>query len=97
MLDAGTGNPDRVNFLESVAADCVAGNLAGNHDHGDRVHESSGDAGDCIGRTRPGGYQANARFSGRARVSVSGMRSTLFMTHQNMFYIVLFLYCIVNM
>jgi hypothetical protein len=97
MLDAGTSDPDRVNFLKSVAANCVAGNLTRNYDKGDRVHVGGGDSSDCISRARSGGYQAHAWFSGCAGVSISGMRSALFMAHQNMLHVILFLYCVVNM
>ena len=43
------------------------------------------------------GYQANTGFPGSASVPVGGMRSALFMAHQDMLYVILFLYCIVNM
>jgi hypothetical protein len=60
VLDHGTGDADRVAFLEGVLADRVGRHLAGNHHHRDRIHVGGGEAGDGIGDARTGGDEGHA-------------------------------------
>ncbi len=96
VLDAGASHADRVDLLECVAADRVARHLAGQHDQRDRIHVGGGDAGHRVGRARARGHEANPRLAGRARVAVSGVRSTLFVAHQNVLDVILFVQRVVN-
>ena len=97
MLDAGPRDAYRVDFLECVAADGVTRYLAGQHDHRDRIHVRGSDAGNGIGCTGSRGDEADAGLAGGARVTVGSVSSSLFMAHQDMHDIVLFLQSIVNM
>jgi hypothetical protein len=60
VLDAGTGDANRVAFLEGILTDILGRHLAGDDHHRDGIHVGSGDAGHRIGHARPGGHQSNA-------------------------------------
>jgi len=47
-------NTGQVSFLESIGADGRGINLAGEGDHGDRIHMGSSNSGDKIGGARSG-------------------------------------------
>ena len=96
MLDAGTGNADRIDFLERILANHVARYLAGEHHQWNRIHVSGGNTGNRIGRTRSGSHQANAGLAGGARIAVRRVRGALFVAHQDMFHVGLFLQRVVN-
>ncbi len=85
VLDAGTGNADRIDFLEGVVADQGGGNLTGDDHHGNGVHIGGGNAGHRIGRARAGGHQHHTGFTGGTGVTIRGMGCSLLMADQNMF------------
>jgi hypothetical protein len=97
MLDAGAGDADRIDFLERILANHVARHLAGQHHQRNRIHVSGGDTGNRIGRTRAGSHQANAGLASGARIAVRRVRGTLFVAHQDMLHVRLFLQRVVNM
>ncbi len=74
---------DHVGLLEGVVADPVGAHLAGQHHHGNGVHEGGGNAGDGIGRAGAGGHQHHAGLAGGAGIAVRGMRGGLLVAHQN--------------
>ena len=91
MLDAGAGDADRIDFLKGIAADSVAGNLAGYDHQRNRIHIGGGDSGYRVGCSRSGGDQANTRFAGSAGIAVRGVGRTLFVAHQDVHDVILFL------
>jgi hypothetical protein len=82
--------------LKRILTDYVARHLAGQHHQRNRIHVSGGDTGNSIGRTRAGSHQANARLASGARIAVRRVRGTLFVAHQDMLHVGLFLQRVVN-
>ena len=72
-----------VDLLERVAADQAAADLAGDADDGRGVHHRGGDAGDHVGRARPGRGDRDADAAARARVAVGHVRRPLLVAHQD--------------
>ena len=83
VLGDRQGDAGDVGFLEAVASDQVAGDIAGDRDDGDGVHLRGGDAGDEVGRAGSGGGEADAGASGDAGVAVGGVRGGLFVAHEH--------------
>src|SRR6185369_7028969 len=77
MLHARTSDADRVYLLECVSSDQVFRHLARYDDYGCGIQVGVGDAGDCVGRARAGGYQHNANASGCARITFRHVNCTL--------------------
>jgi len=69
----------RVRLLESVVADQVRPDLAGDRDHGDGVHVGGRDSGGEVRRSRAGSGDADAHAAGRTRIAVRSVRRGLFM------------------
>ena len=82
-LGDGHGNAGDVHLLEGVAADQVLGHVAGDEDHGGRVHIGRADAGGQVGRARAGGGQAHAHLAGGAGVTVCCVGSALLVGGQD--------------
>ena len=72
-----------VDFLERVAANQAAADLAGDADDGRGVHHRGGDAGDHVGRARAGGRNRDADAAARARVAVGHVRRPLLVPHED--------------
>ena len=72
VLGAGTGDAEGVGFLEGVAADEFAGDLAGDGDDGDGIHHGVDQAGGEVGGAGAGGGAADADLAGGARVAFGG-------------------------
>ncbi len=89
MLDAGSGDADRIHFLKGIIADQRGGHLAGDDHHRNGVHIGRGDTGDRIGDARAGSDQHRAGFAGGAGIAVGGVGGGLFVAHQHMFDIIL--------
>jgi len=83
VLDAGSGDPDRIHLLEGVRADHGSGYLTRNHHHGDGVHVGGGDSGHRIGGTGTGGDEADPALAGCAGVTVRGVSGTLLVTDED--------------
>ena len=84
VLGDREGDAGDVGFLEAVAPDQVACDVAGDHDDGHGVHVGGGDAGDEVGGAGPGGGEADAGASGDAGVAVGGVGGGLFVADQDM-------------
>ena len=83
VLGAGTGDPDGIALLEGIVADQMGGDLPGDADHRDRVHQRIGERGDEVGGARPGGNQRHAGLAGRAGVAFGGMAGALLVTNED--------------
>ena len=66
-----------VGFLKRVGSDQLAAHLAGDADDRRAVHHRGGDAGDHVGRARPGRRNGDADLAARARVAVGHVRRAL--------------------
>ena len=89
VLGAGTGDADRVAFLEGVVADHVGRHLPGDADERDRVAQGVGEAGDRISGAGPRRDQHAADLAGRTRVSLGRMHRTLLVTNQHVAHLIL--------
>ena len=78
QCDAGN-----IYFLKAVSGQQIVGNIAGNSDHGDRIHISGGNTGDKVSSTGAGSGNDYAASAGSTGIAVSGMGSTLFMCRKN--------------
>ncbi len=56
-----------------------------------------GNAGDCIGRSRPGCHQHHAGLAGRTRIAIRCMGSPLLMAYKHMMDIILLEECVIDM
>ena len=65
------------------------GDLAGQDDDRDRVHQRVGHAGDGVGGAGAGGDEHDAGPAGRARVALGGVRGALLVAHQDVADVVL--------
>lgn len=83
MLDHRIGGADDIGFLESVRADGVHADLAGDDDHRNGIHVRVGDRGDHVRRARTGSDDAHAHLSGGQRVAFCRMSGGLLVTHQH--------------
>ncbi len=72
-----------VGFLEGVRSDEAAADLPGDADDRRRVHHRRRDAGDHVGRARPGRRDGDPDAPARARVAVGHVRRTLFVPHED--------------
>ena len=77
VLDDGQGDAEYVDLLECVGAHQRAGHLAGDRDHGHRIEEAVGQAGDQVGCARAGSGQADADPSADSRIAVGGQGRAL--------------------
>ena len=83
VLGDRVGDPGDVRLLEPVGADQVGGDLAGDRDHGNRVHVGVGQRGDQVGRARPAGGHADADAPGGLRVAGGGVPGALLVADQD--------------
>ena len=83
VLGAGTGDAEGVGFLEGVAADQFAGDLAGDGDDRDGIHHGVDQAGGEVGGAGAGGGAADADFAGGARVAFGGEGGIFLMPHED--------------
>ena len=83
VLGGGAGDAGGVGFLEGVVADEVGGDLAGEADDGDAVHEGVDEAGDGVGRAGSGGDEDAADAAGAAGVAFGGVDGGLFVADED--------------
>ena len=83
VLDHRTRDADGIAFLEGILADRVAGHLARDHDHRNRIHIRGGQAGDGIGDAGAGGDQGDAHGVRAARIGVGGVHRGLFVANED--------------
>ena len=83
VLGAGPRDADRVAFLERVIADQMGGDLAGDADERDRIHQRVGQTGHRIGGAGAGRDQHRADLAGRARIAFRRMHRALLVAHEN--------------
>jgi hypothetical protein len=62
VLDAGTGDANRVAFLEGILTDILGRHLASDDHHRDGIHVGGGDAGNRIGHPGPEVTKATPTF-----------------------------------
>jgi hypothetical protein len=89
VLGAGPGDADRVALLEGVIADQMGRHLARYADHGNRIHQRIGEAGDGVGGTRTRSHEHHPDLAGRARISLGGVHRTALLAHQDVLDLVL--------
>ncbi len=89
VLGAGPRDAHRVAFLESVVADQMGRNLAGNAHHGDRIHQRVGEPGHRIGGAGAGGDENHAAFAGRAGIALRRVGCPLLVADQNVLHLLL--------
>ena len=83
MLGAGARDAEGVGFLEGVAADELAGDLAGERDDGDGIHHGVDQAGDQVGGAGAGSGAADAHLAGGARIAFGGEAGIFFVADQH--------------
>ena len=83
VLDEGGHGAGDVHLLEDVTAQQIALYLAGDGHQGDGVHIGGGDAGDEVGRARPGGDHAYAGLARHAGVAGGHVAGVLFRADQS--------------
>ena len=83
VLGAGARDAEGVGFLEGVAADQLARDLAGDGDDRDRIHHGVDQAGDQVGGAGTGGGAADADLAGGPRIALGGEGGVLFVPHQD--------------
>ncbi len=83
VLGAGPRDADRVAFLEGVVADEMGRHLAGEADHGDRIHQRVGEAGHRIGGAGAGGDQHHAALAGGAGIAFRRMGGALLVADED--------------
>ena len=83
VLDAGTGDADRIDFLEGIVANQRRWYLAGDDDQRDGIGVGGGDAGHGVGQTGAGGDDGDADLAGSARVAVRLVNGTLFVPRED--------------
>ena len=89
VFGAGAGDANGVRFLEGVRADHKGRNLTGQHNNRDRVQQRVGQAGHSVCCAGARCHQRNANFTSRARISFGRVNRALFVTHQNVFDVIL--------
>ena len=83
VLGDRQGDAGDVGLLEGVLADGLPGHLAGDGDHGDRVHHGVGQTGDEVGGAGARGGPADADLAGGPRVAVGGVGGRLLVAYEN--------------
>ncbi len=83
VLDDGPRDAHGVAFLEGIQADRRRGHLAGDDDHGNRIHVGRRDAGHRVGEARAGGHQRHAHVARGARIAVRRVHGRLLVPYQH--------------
>ena len=83
MLGAGARDAESVGFLKRIAADQLAGDLAGDGDDGNRVHHGVDQTRHQIGGAGTGSRAAHAHLAGRPRVALRREGGVLLVPHQH--------------
>ena len=83
VLGARARDADGVRLLEGVVADQVRGDLAGQAEHRDTVHQRIREPGDRVGRAGTGGHEHHANAAGRAGVAFRHVHGGLLVAHED--------------
>ncbi|MPN13360.1 hypothetical protein SDC9_160681 [bioreactor metagenome] len=83
------GDTDHIGFLKGIGAQQARYNLSRDHHQWGAVHHGVGDSGYGVGGSGAGGDQGNTGFPGYACVALCCVDGPLFVTDQDMFYVVL--------
>src|SRR5208283_4810870 len=84
VLGSGARDAEGIGFLKRIGAHQLGGDLAGECNHGDRVHHGIHQSRDQVGGARPRGRTADANPARGTRVALGGEGGVLFVPHQNM-------------
>src|SRR5690606_32698393 len=85
MLDGRIGYADHVRLLEGVETEHRLDGLAGDDDHGNRIHGRGHDTGNGISSSRTGSDQDHAGLAGSPSQAVGHMSGALFMAGEDEF------------
>ena len=96
MLGRRTGDAGGIGFLKSIIADQVGGNLSGQADQGNGIHQRVHKAGHRVGGAGPRCGHDHARLAGGAGIPFGGVHAALFVTDQDMAQTVLFVELVVE-
>ena len=83
VLGDRAGDADRVALLERIRADGAGGDLAGDDDHGDRVHVGVAQRGDHVGGGRTARHHRHAGTAGDVGVALGHVARTLLVAHED--------------
>ena len=83
VLGDGQRDAGDVDLLKGVRAEHLRRHLPGDGDNRDAIEHGRRDAGDEVGRARPGGRHAHADLAGGARVAIGHVRSALLMPDED--------------
>ncbi len=96
VLGAGPRDADGVAFLERIVTDQMRGDLSGDADQRDRVHQRVGQRRHHVGGAGTGCHQCNARQTGGAGIALRRMACALLVPHQNVLDVALLKDLVVN-
>jgi len=83
VFGGGARDAEGVGFLESIAADELGGDLAGDGDDGDGIHHGVDEPGDEVGGAGSGGGATDADLPGGAGIAFGGEAGILFVAHKD--------------
>ena len=83
VLHDGQGHTEEVGLLEGGLADELGEHLAGDGDHGSRVHVGVGNGGNEVGGAGSAGGHAHADFAGGAGVALGGEGTALLVARED--------------
>ncbi len=83
VLGHGQRDAGNIDFLKRVRAEHLAGDIAGDADHGNGIEHGGGDAGDEVGCAGTAGGDGHADLARGARVAVGHVRGALLVAYED--------------